>query len=425
MKRECDGFKELMLDLAYDEVDAELAEQLREHAAECASCREELQAILLTRKLAAQLPEPEPPLERDAEILDLAAEAAARHARSVSRDTRDPVPARGLTEVERPVPFIDKLRAWLLRPALVTAGVACMVFVISYFVGRNALEEDSLQRSAESGAPFVGPAVAVDAVDGRSPVPEPAQSAPSPREKRAEEPTSVAQRDLQPATDLGTGGKLKGAARGSLGTAGPPPQNSAAQFPSQPPALAAKAEAADDFDAEKSLDALPDYAGVAEGAAKSKAAPAAPAAQAPPQGAPAPQAEEAEAYAGDDAHYYQTGMAAYNRGDCHSATIALRKVVDPPHGAPGLVPSALHHVARCEKRTGRCGKALIAYDELLNRFPAYQGRAEAMWEAAGCHRRLGHVDRAWALLDALAKIPAWRDRARAEQQNLEQLKGQE
>jgi hypothetical protein len=48
-----------------------------------------------------------------------------------------------------------------------------------------------------------------------------------------------------------------------------------------------------------------------------------------------------------------------------------------------------------------------------------------MWEAAGCHRKLGHIDQAWKMLDALAKIPAWRDRARTEQQNLEQLKAQE
>ena len=69
----CDKFQELMLDLAYDEVDAERADQLREHAAECAGCREELESILLTRKLAAQLPEPEPPAVRDAQILELAA----------------------------------------------------------------------------------------------------------------------------------------------------------------------------------------------------------------------------------------------------------------------------------------------------------------------------------------------------------------
>jgi TolA-binding protein len=151
----------------------------------------------------------------------------------------------------------------------------------------------------------------------------------------------------------------------------------------------------------------------AEAEAKAKAA------------APAgPLAVEGEVHEGDDARYYRDGMAAYNRGDCAAATISLRKVVDPPHDAPSLVAPALHHLARCEKRTGRCGKAVVAYDELLNRFPGYQGRSEAMWEAAGCHRRLGHIDRAWTLLDGLAKIPAWRDRALTEQQNLEQLKSE-
>ncbi|MHC4224845.1 MAG: zf-HC2 domain-containing protein [Planctomycetota bacterium] len=82
MKPDCDRFQELMLDLAYDEVDDVLADELREHAAGCAGCRQELEAIQLTRKLASQLPTPEPPLARDVEILELAADTAARHRES-------------------------------------------------------------------------------------------------------------------------------------------------------------------------------------------------------------------------------------------------------------------------------------------------------------------------------------------------------
>ncbi|MBW2276976.1 MAG: zf-HC2 domain-containing protein [Deltaproteobacteria bacterium] len=422
----CDKFKELMLDLAYDEVDAERADQLREHAAECAGCREELESILLTRKLAAQLPEPEPPTARDAQILELAAEAASKHAEIHHPDRFvDEIPARRPAELERPVPFMDRLRGLLLRPALVTAAVASVVFVISYFVGSHALDKDILQQSAESGAPFVGPAEPMEAADetppglGRQPLARAKTSLPG----ETKDQTVAAQQRLQPAENLGTGGKLKGERRGgSLGTAAPLPQNSAAQFAPPPPALATQTEpTAEEADTPGPADEMDAVIGLGDAddmlAAKSKAA-AAPA-------APMPQAEEAEAYVGDDARFYRDGMAAYNRGDCATATISLRKVVDPPHDAPALVPSALHHVARCEKRTGRCGRAVVAYEELLNRFPGYKGRAEAMWEAAGCHRRLGHIDQAWGLLDTLAKIPAWRERARTEQQNLKQLKAQD
>ena len=423
----CDKFQELMLDLAYDEVDAERADQLREHAAECAGCREELESILLTRKLAAQLPEPEPPTARDAQILELAAETASKHAKLYDPEILDDeIPARRPAEVERPVPFIDRLRGLLLRPALVTAAVAGVVFVISYFVGSHALDTDILKQSAESGAPFVGPAEPMETADeaapglGRQPLARAETSIPG----QAEDQTVAAQQRLQPAGNIGTGGKLKGGERGgSLGTAAPWPQNSAAQFAPQPPGLAArsepKAEAADTPMPADEMDAI---VGLGDAddmlAAKSKAS-AAPA-------APMPMVEEAEAaYVGDDARFYRDGMAAYDRGDCATATISLRKVVDPPHDAPALVPSALHHVARCEKRTGRCGRAVVAYEELLNRFPGYKDRAEAMWEAAGCHRRLGHIDQAFGLLDTLAKIPAWRERAKTEQQNLEQLKAQD
>jgi TolA-binding protein len=177
--------------------------------------------------------------------------------------------------------------------------------------------------------------------------------------------------------------------------------------------VAAKVEAELPALPAEEADALAGPAVAADDYAKAQAgAPAAAPAAPPPAG-------------GDDTYYYQSGMSAFNRGDCATAVTSLTKVVDPPHEAPALIPSALHHVARCEKRTGRCGKALISYEDLLDRFPSYSGRTDAMWEAAGCHRRLGHVDRAWALLDALAQVPGWRDRALAEQENLKQIKGQQ
>jgi TolA-binding protein len=414
MKPECNRFEQLMLDLAYDEVDDGLAEELREHAAGCARCRQELESIQLTRKLASQLPTPEPPLERDVEILELAADIAAHNREWARGARRESAPGRDLIGVERPIPLIERLRALLLRPALVTAGVACVVFALTFFLGRHMFESESYDQAAHSGAPFHGPAVPIGDLEEAAPAPVDGEAL-----ARLTETTTAEQGDRPvgspqpraPSKRLGTGGRLKGSPQGSLGTAAEAPRNSAAQLEPQQPAVAAKVEAEPaPFPAEEA-DALAGPA-AADDYAKAKAAPAAPQAAPPPAG-------------GDDTHYYQSGMSAFNRGDCASAVTSLNRVVDPPHDAPALIPSALHHVARCEKRTGRCGKALISYEELLQRFPGYSGRADAMWEAAGCHRRLGHVDRAWALLDQLAQIPGWRDRAVAEQENLKQIKGQQ
>jgi TolA-binding protein len=425
MTRDCDRFQELMLDLAYEEIDPDLADQLREHASACDGCREELASILLTRKLAAQLPDPEPPIERDAAILEIAADAAARFSELDRRESA-PAHAGALNGVERPIPLMERLRALLLKPALVTAGVACVVLAIAIFVNQNGFDADEQQAASEPGAPFHGPAVAVASLEETPPTPdrEPlARSRPEATRSLGDLP-AVAQQAPAPPSSLGTGGKLKGADRRGLGTAAAPPSNSAAQLAPAQPAAAAKAEAAKEaYPIADDLDALagPALAGPAlaeeeSGAAKSGFAPAPPMAPAP-QMAPEP-------VAGDDARFFKTGMQAYDRGDCATATTSLRRVVDPPNDAPALIPTALHHVARCEKRTGRCGKALVSYEELLQRFPSYGGRPEAMWEAAGCHRRLGHVDRAWALLDDLAEIPGWRERALAEQENLKQIKSQ-
>ncbi|MBN2530328.1 MAG: tetratricopeptide repeat protein [Deltaproteobacteria bacterium] len=79
---------------------------------------------------------------------------------------------------------------------------------------------------------------------------------------------------------------------------------------------------------------------------------------------------------------------------------------------------AIHYIARCEKRTGRCGKAVIHYEQFLTRYATYTTRTEVLYEAATCHTKLGHTDRAKILLEELSLDPKWRAKAQKMMQKL-------
>ena len=113
-------------------------------------------------------------------------------------------------------------------------------------------------------------------------------------------------------------------------------------------------------------------------------------------------------------------MAAYHRGDCSQAEEAFLEIVNHQPAHPTQTPMAIHHLARCEKRQGRCGKALPWYEDLLSRFPSYEQREAALWETAQCHRKLGHLSRARTLLETLSTIPAWKTRAVQELNKLQE-----
>lgn len=108
---------------------------------------------------------------------------------------------------------------------------------------------------------------------------------------------------------------------------------------------------------------------------------------------------------------YEAGMDAYRRGDCNTAIVTLSQVVSSPSLYPGKVPSALHHIARCEKRTGRCAAAVGHLDALLHQYPSYVDRPNALYEAAACYKRLGRIDKARELLNTLRSIPGFESRA--------------
>ncbi len=77
---DCDACNDLLLDLAYDELDEVRAASVRRHLESCSSCKAALAQLRATRRTLAQLPTVDPPPVSDA--LRAALEAATAGARS-------------------------------------------------------------------------------------------------------------------------------------------------------------------------------------------------------------------------------------------------------------------------------------------------------------------------------------------------------
>lgn len=397
MSCDCREFSELLLDLAYGELDEDEAKRLGEHASACTACRAQLEEIALTRKLASALPMPDPiPRIGSAVLAEAERVAAMATARPSEADARGDNRIAGIAE--RGPTFLDRLRGALFKPAFATALAATVVFAISFYLYRTATPGYDGDPGAP-GAPFYGPAGAPAAAPlaaaESTAILARADGARGAEERIAGE-DAIARRPA-----LATSRSVA-QAKGSLGTAGPAQVNSADELDraeAESGKLAAAAPAPAD---------APSWGQAGGGfASGDKASGAA-------KESPSPVDDGA-------ADAFAEGMDAYDRGDCAAATASLERVVDS-YGAPiGLVPKALHHLARCARRSGSCGRAVVYYERLFAEHPGYEQRADAMWEAAACHRRLGHVEQSLALLRQLAQLPGWGAKADSEIDSIESL----
>jgi TolA-binding protein len=428
MNEECTRFEELLLDLVYDEIEPQVQKELLSHAAQCERCSQALAEIETTRRVAQQLPalEPlEPDRELDQAILSAARSAASRYAEATPAP--DSTPRRweaGPTAVEKGPGLLERMRLLLLRPALVTACVALLVLVLTVFLKQSAPPESEGVWPEAPGAPFLGPAKLLDRPE-RTGEQERRIGDPGPL------PTGAPAEEIVVTAPVGTGADEK--------VARAPQGRKASRSRAQPDLSAPGRESLDDL--------LGGAGGPASSSAQQKPAfaappPAQPAASKKAKTAPArgwEEGESAEVAAGLGTAYgdldkapspgpaksapspsptLNRALAAYRRGDCGEASAILVQLLASPGGGGADRPSALHHLGRCEKRRGHCGKALIWYDELLAGYPSYPDHHRAVWEAAKCHRRLGHIERAQALLEELSQISGWSAKARGE---LEQL----
>jgi TolA-binding protein len=351
MNTACDKFDTALLDLVYGELPDDQAEALRQHAAACPRCREALEQFKLVRKMAGELPPLEPTADLDEQVLRAA--AAAIEPRPLPAGTVTPGPG-----------WWERTRAAMLTPALATAAVATLVFVLTFFLaerspdqqgaldGEIAIMEQETAPDVKSVAVTAAPAEAKDKIT----------AAPEPPAVRISAKPTRARRRAKPA-------------------AAPKPAERK-KFARAPAPVKMKKTSGSD-----SLRSAP------RASAKAKSAPEA-------------------------ASTYDEGQAAYARGDCRTAQTAFERTIEQPGSSPAKKASALHYLARCEKRRGRCGQAIARYNALLSDYPGYTSRPEALWEASACHRRLGQKDRARARLMELKRAAGWQTKARKELDSL-------
>ena len=444
----CGKFDDAILDLVYGELDDTEAEALRIHAADCPACAEAVAELSALRRLSAHAVSVEPPQALDASIL-----AAAR-----ASTAGESAPAE--TPVVRPVQedkpsFFELLRAWLLHPAFAGAAVIGLVLVVTFFVsqkgGQPPRSESTVQSVMEERpVEIVGAAPSEDAKTVQK------AETPAPREEadRAAEPAEPAE---SRATSMGEAPAPPTARRKatSATTEKSPAENKENRSSSKPKSRAVSSPRRAASSAPGS-GGLSDHISTPTEGAGYNAAKGAPAAEPAPRErvqapsaaddllefAPPPSKKKADsAYADEDRaaeseavksapssapsmsrgpspmsptadeDAYSRGMAAYQRGDCSAAIADLSAVIASPSKYPGRAAAALHHIARCEKRSGSCARAMRHYDELIDRHPSYSGRAEALYEAAQCCKRLGRNDRARTLLETLRTLPGWSTRA--------------
>ena len=408
----CRRFSDQLLELAYGELGDAEADRLRRHAAECEACRSSLEEILLTRKLAAQLPRPDYDPSGDERILELAARTAERRCESSGeiRSSSDSA-GRFAPAPERRAGLLERIAGLLLRPALVTAGVAAVVFAVTFAVFRQSSAPRDFEAAESSGAPFRGPAVP----GAQSTAEKPDVEAGERREARR--PARPAGSESEPAAALGTGRGGGGLARGrtdrasrGIGTSGPASrtvdETVAADSKRRETKRSAESKKSAAADLDDALEESGDLAGSAA------------AGQPEAERQAAPGSGSFGMVEDDGATYFSRGISAYDRGDCETATRLLERVLSTPGAAPHRVAAALHRIAGCQRRSGRCGEAVIRYEKLLDEHPGYSQRPRVLWEAASCYRRLGRIDRAREALELLAEYPRWNARARGEMDNL-------
>jgi TolA-binding protein len=119
---------------------------------------------------------------------------------------------------------------------------------------------------------------------------------------------------------------------------------------------------------------------------------------------------------------YRRGMQRFEARDYRGAANDFESVIQRPDtDARRLLPSALHHLARSHARAGECVRAIAPYEQLLSRYRAYSGAADAMIEVAECYRRTGQLSRARAWLEEASRNERVASRAQRELVRLEAM----
>ena len=456
MTTNCEDFKTAMTALIYDELEENLAEELRAHAAVCPSCAKAVQQLILTRKLTRLIETPPPSKEMDAAIFA----AAKAHCDAVTENAErlsEPSVPEESAAMHRS--FIARLRSILISPAFATAAAAGIVLLITVFLKESMPEADRSEKDVKSlmdGHPPIDiieapNAPAPDILPGTPPTEEARPSALSTAASADEKQDAVvldksstsgnaevARTPRRSSNILSEKSKGAGNAYGTidrLQSASKPKSSRKTSgiganegVFSSPPAERKKTTAS-----KAMSDGDADF--VAPMPAKEEALKAAPSRSTESRSSSAylggslPDemddiAEEREAAAPSpasspqEARVHQRGKDAFSRGDCTTAIAAFEASIQSGRLLPAEQAEAMFQLGQCEKRQGRCSRALHWFDKVIQSHRNYPKRPHALLEAAQCRRRLGQISEARALLYQLREIPGWAETAKHQLDNL-------
>ena len=243
--------------------------------------------------------------------------------------------------------------------------------------------------SAKTPAPSLGPGNAASSPPSPSPAPSP-----PPATKQSAVAASPVLADQETAPKGEPSGK-----KGKSAGGGQTPAKAPAPSPSPPakdqPKAEKKKKAAEMSDSSKTGGSPGDAGGAAA-----------------PQKAQESKGTDAGAAGEAQADPYKAAVDAFNAGSYDEAIQKLGAIIQTPKSsATGLAP-VYHLLAKAWKHEGNSGKALIYYENLFARFPAYGSIDQARWEAALLYVETGDAKAARGLLEKLLASPAWKDKAR-------------
>jgi len=450
MGLDCQSCDDGLVEFLYGELDDGRAAAFEQHLRACPKCAAAAEKLRQTREVFAQLEEAEPP-----PLSSLDAVLAAAEAKAEEMSRRAPA-----EEPSRPTlweSFIELFRGAALRPALGTA------FTVLIVAGVGLLIWSERPEPLPSGAATHEELTPIPSSELTPQHPEEIVPAPTPAPEPAPTPSDLQPVEEPPPSDVVSPEPPRPAKAPPVPERQPnrstdrQPQPQRRETPRQEAGSTSQASRNDVY-----LDNAESAPLVVEAERVSESAPP-PATQAPSRPAatpnipviptpPLPQAvspaQRQQAYGNEQQGptpatasapspgvqqptrvatpggqtQYDRGMEAYRTGRYRDAADELDAFVRSPSAPTNLVPTGMHHLAMSQQRTGNFAAAARSYEQLLQRFPSYNRRPQAMLEAARVYARLGSFDRAQRLLNQLAAIPGWSGQAQTELARLQHLR---
>jgi TolA-binding protein len=362
----CEKCKVDLLSLVYGEFEPSEAEGMHRVIANCSSCSAEFEKLRRTVRLTRQLEELEPPSALDRALLERA-RAHVAEAKAASR-------AKPAVDDER-VGLWAALLRWIGTFAMGPQVAMATLMLLVIGIGLWYLPDRTPSESATG--------TVVHAPDNEGlPVEEPATAT---EELGAQAEEGAIQLDEEDKPEEEPARRVRVAQRPAGDVIDRPLEDLIQPRDAEEPAPVAQQQTA--------TGALPE---------------AAVATQTPPANQRA---------------LFDRGVQREARGDFVGAIEDFDRVVRVPDEATReLVPNALHRLASSHRRNGNCEGAIPHYEALVERFSGRYGQmGPVMIELAECYRRTGRLGEASSTLERARSFRSTQDRARVEQQRLEEM----